>query len=537
MTKKYKFFLCAAIVGLTSMLFADEPQSLTKKATAGLIEDGLTDDLDVGVDGVKGLWFGGYNITDYNFDFGVGAYLGPLWISIFDEGTFSDSVTHEVSKKNDAFAEDGVNIDYIDVNNNDQTDVGAKNISNKLFTSFAVNKVGGQLYWYLDDVSSKASSWDKYTYTTETDTEKTDKQTQKKCNVANEFGAFFNGIKTPELTPLKLYFQLDQIGVFLKNIDSSTDTFVETKTTAKTTTEDHYTMSKNDTICPYGKFTVGFTFPTFGNTSTKFTVGDWFMYSIYSKDGSTTNKDVVDEIASTKTTTTDISYQYGNTNHLTNYVYPKFTTTYNLGESIKLKTAVAATVKTDVSPTVNSTKTTKTVVTDLDKTKNETTTTVKEETVVEGTFDQVKNSISTTLNPEVDLGFVYNVKPGKFDLMVGAKWYPGSFSWTTKSAKNEQITETSKETVTSSMGDTVVTKDTVTIKSKDGTGNNDSTAETASYAYSVSAATDDMLYVGCALYFTENVKMEMLYTSGFNTFSLMSGLLDSSLTVDFTVKF
>ena len=148
--RKRKYLLIAVLFLCTSFLGAQEySASLVKQATAGLIEDGFIDDFDVGIDGVEGVWFAGFNSKTYEFNFGYGTYFGPYWISIFDTGTFNANGQKVNSQKLDAVANDGVNIDYTDSFSNLSKNTTNK-LLNNLVVSFANNKVGGSLYWFLN---------------------------------------------------------------------------------------------------------------------------------------------------------------------------------------------------------------------------------------------------------------------------------------------------------------------------------------------------------------------------------------------------
>lgn len=543
-----KVVLFATVLGLTSLLFAGQPESLKKKATAGLIEDGLVDDFDVGVDDVKGLWFGGYNGQFSDFNFGYGVYLGKIWLSVFDEINASSFLSKKGAEKTiDEIAEDTVNVDKTKTTSKEYEEKKVSKFSNELNVAFAVNKVGAQLFWDVSDLSNNPDQKDNYT---EIKDGVIKTQNKNAYLGFNDVGANFNGVGIRDIGKVNFYLDLKQINcLFITNKSESTITTEadpnadpeEDPVTSFTNSNSSY---KAVSYKPQAVVEFGFKLPAIGKSVSTVSFNEKFNCEIPGKIIDNSKSETVDtsDINETITTTTILNTDEDTIVKWENTLTPKIKTTYDVGENLVIKTALeaAVTVSNDCSG-LNSRKTSVTETVTTDNVNAKTTKTRTEKEGYGGSFNNyLDTSISTSVTPKISCGLSYALKPNKCYVNIGALWQAGTFTWNYTTTTMQTGTETTKKTVTDEFGQETVTQDDVTILSAD-TPNEDSNPakESVEYTFTGSDPAADKLYVGTTWMLNENASIDLLYAAGVNTFSFLgtNGMFTSSLSATFTIKF
>lgn len=552
MTKMRNAAVFMAVLGLTSLLFAEAPKSLKKIATNDLIEDELVDNFDVGVDGAKGLWFAGYNGEYKDFNIGYGLYFGNIWVSVYDElskSTFDNF--KKATRDTDEVALDGMNVDY--TNSKYTYTKGEaetqRNIENNLYAALSIKNIGGQLYWKLNDTTPQN------TVTAEETTEKpaegtteTLKDSGFRYRGTNDIGVYVNGIRTKDIGNVKFYVELTEVGAEWKRDIQKTkkDNSEEngTLTTKSTTVTKWFTNDQYTYLKPYAGMELGLTLPALGNSTNQFTLNEKFSYEI-PFDTVKLNSEVVkeyDTLTGTQykvTTVTKAKTNYGVTGSWENVMTPKLTSTYALGENLTVKTAIDADVTMGFSKSgTNAYKTSTTEVTNYNKyTDTETKTVTEKKEVVGTTSNYVTKTFETKIEPRTSIGMSYAVKPGKFDVYVGGLWNAGTLTFVNESQKMAKTETTTKVTTTDEFGKEKVTDDTKTVTYADTpVDDTPDASEYKKFDFKGSNPSQDKIWLGSTMYFTENMKMDLLYTVGFDTFSVKQ-LLDTSLSVSFAIKF
>lgn len=548
MTKMKKAVVFMTVLGLTSMLFAEAPKSLKKTATNDLIKDELVDNFAVGVDEAKGLWFGGYDGSYKDFSVGYGQYFGNLWFSVYDNmNTLTLDVLNTKQVDTDAVAKDDVNVDYTDTTTTKTTkDNTARNIDNKLYVAGAMNKIGAQFYWFLEDTTNTTnnkSTTDAYTTADEKKVVTVNKHNAYKAK--NTFGFYVNGLKLPETGKALFFVELKDIGL---EWNANRDSWKENKTTTygaegKLGTADETKKGitrTGDYLKPYAAYNLGFSLPDVGLAQNKFTMYGKFGYSIpLNKTRSTTVK-VQNDYDQVVTTTTKTVTKSGVKGSWTNEFNPKLTSTYNFGDKLTAKTAFNAKIETSGSKNnMGGLKTTTTDIETKDVINATTKKTHEETTAIEGTYGYDVTTVKTTVEPNAAFAMNYAVKPNKFDVYVGAKWNAGTLTFEHKTQREKAVTTTSKITTTDEYGVEKVTTNTKTLHVKDTGAAGDAKNESRSFEFKGTNPAQDTLWVGSKLYLTENLQMDLAFTSGLTSFNLMgtNGLLTNSLSVTFAVKF
>lgn len=562
MKKMVKAALAAVLVCFSSSLFAAEPESFLKDTTFGLFEDEVVDNFAWGLDDTTGLVLGGFRSSDYNFNIGAGAWLGPLWWSIYDTGSFAATITNNKSVKNDAYAEDGINTDYVDVTTDTWKNRNpANNLKNDLFVSFSTGDWGIQSYWKLDDTTPAGN----YGKSTEYDEDKaTGYARSKESNIGkykakNTFGANFSGIGASELGDVDFYVQLDNFEVEwgkTANNESYTESYKQNGVTYTGgqhypdqtnnptwyydyNTIDHKVKDTNNTFKPSVSAQMGFSLPDLGSMTSKFILGEKFTGTLDFNKNVTTNTYVEEDFNSKTTTKTSSSSNEKMKFSWENTLSPIFVFDFDVGERLSIKASAGADVtlkgKTNNRPYTGTWIEEKTV---YDKI-NKTTTKQYQKNVDQWNGGQLEKEFETSVKPNTALALVYQVKPEKFNLNMGLELNVGTFTWTTTTKTNEAVKTTQYGEYTDDAGTKWVYQDDVTITNRgDGAGHNDVTAETKETKFVSKAAVAPNLKIGATWFITENASLDIAYTgTGFNNISLWNGLMGSNLKLMFTVKF
>lgn len=555
MTKMRKAVVFMTVLGLTSMLFAEAPKSIKKTATNDLIKDELVDNFAVGIDDAKGLWFGGYNGKFNNFSVGYGNYFGNLWVSVYDDMntlSFDRKNTNEVTT--DAVAKDGVNVDYTDTSSvKTNKDAANRNIKNDLYISGTVNKIGGQFYWKLDDTTPSTNNktvTESYTTADDKHYNKTDKVNV--YNAKNTFGFYVFGLKLPETGKINFFVELKDIGLEWNAANRTSSKLVEKTVygedgvlgTTSTETK-RVTRGAGNSLTPYAAYNLGFNLPEVGLAQNKFSMYGKFSYMIplnTSKLNSVVEDNNATQLGIVKTTTKKEVTKANVKGKWTNEMTPKVTTTYNFGDRLTAKTAFSAKVetsgqKTGVPSMVK-------LVEDVETVDNTNATTVKTHEESK-TYDASYNGyntveVTTTVEPNATLGMNFAVKPGKFDVYVGGKWNAGTLTFTHTSKKEKAVVDEKVVTTTDEFGKETVTTNTKTLHVADTAASGTGKTESRTFEFKGTSPSNDTLWIGSKLYLTENLQMDLAFSSALNTFSIMgssNGLLTSALSVTFAVKF
>lgn len=563
MKKTVKAALFAALVCFSSTLFAAEPVSFLKGTTYNLFEDETVDNLAWGLEDADGLVLGGFipGTAKYNFNIGAGAVLGSMWWSIYDFGSFVADQTTSQTVKLDTVAKDGINTDYTEADTTSGTSRNAaNNISNELYLSFVPGDWGIQSYWKVTDTSPAGNIGKR---TTHTETKATGVSTDNeynytKRNAVNTFGANFKGIGLAELNDADLYFQLNYFEVawgWNKTTTKSTTTNkYANKTYNKTTTNDNSATHK---LTPAFGAEMGFNLSDLGTMSTKFVLGEEFKSTLAIQNkkvvtdtvAETFNNSVATQKTTTKTTTTTKDGDGANRFTWENTLAPKFIFDFDVGERLAIKASVGADVKVSNTPgDKNGYKTTVTETTTYNElTKTTTKSYSKDVTLANAAYrDFVTDKVETKVTTATALALVYQVKPEKFNLNMGVKWNPGTFTWTASKTTRQTAKETSYAYNINEAGTKTVTTDTVTPHTYTGDTSADDTqanftAEEKSTQFVATAAAAPELQIGASWFITEKATLDLAYEAELASISVLNvwgdSLLSSSFKIMFSVKF
>lgn len=529
---------------VATMGLAWSQESELKTNTAGLIEDGVIDNLDFGFDddeeGSKGIVFAGTNASEVQA--GFGQYFGDgLWLSFYDRYNYAavgisetESITHTYGTT------DGINVDYVDTARTLTVGSGSKALYNKFAVGIALNNgMGFQPYWTMNNwltyktpyQITAGSGLSTTTTTTETSSGSTATGTSTESEYTdikhktrdNIWGVNFNGIGTPKLLgERELYFALNEIRV-KSNLekgsgDYSNSTKVNGTTTTSTTADG---TLKTGTITPGINLETGFFLAQFGVVKTNFELEEDFEMG-FEVSESNTHHSVVTNTATKKTTvSTDYERNYGDYFSWSNTLTPKFIFDFDVDERLTLKAkasfAVGLSRTSNDGDTYETTKTTKTY------DKSSSTTTVNTVHTKASAGDQNQVDFTATLSPKFDLGFVYQAVPDRLNLNFGISVLTGKFTWKKTDKTNTNENTVVKTTNKDELGNTTSTT-TVTV--------NQGSAETSEYSFS-NGYTNATVYLGATWFFSPNVKMDVYYAnSGTALFSDTN-----TFGIDFSIKY
>lgn len=520
-----KMLSLVSVAFMVQAIFAQMPSSNTKSVTQDLITDEIVDNLDTGAEGQKSLFFGGYDSTNKLIQAGYGQGFGDaLWFSLYDGYYLYGNTSNTDSATSDSVARDGVNIDYTD-NSNKATIKGYNNLKNNLAFSMYINKkIGGTFFWNTDTI------WDNYydntdptgalldttnntttTTTTSSSTESTSNGTKTNTiynalnnkSAKNTFGLNFNGVSTPNLFgDLNFYVALNAISVAIDNryINvgyDKTSTLNGFKTPTDTAS---YTGTYNlNRITPALEFQTGITGKKLWDVVTpSFILIENFQMTFRKYENSYNyNQLITNTVTEKETRNTNYELNPGKYKDWMNTLTPRADFSFDLGERITLKTRAQAEVSFgNVYKAADRTTTTITTTTENKITGD--TSIIKQVT----TTGSATNSdvFTTKVTPKFDVGLVYQVVPGKFNVNIGMGAKSGVLTWTKTTTTNSNIPRIDKTTSTNFAGEEV-TSSTITVGNGDGPAPGDATAETkvtnfTSSTPSVNAAIGFTLFLG-----------------------------------------
>ena len=492
-TKVLFLSLAAGTIFAGSTAFAQVPSSNTKTVTSGLIEDGLVDVIDTGIEG-KSIFFGGYERGSGLIEAGYGSYFGDgLWLSLYDGWFMNASETKTESVTNDGVALDGVNTDYTDVSKSAETE-GSKSIKNNLaFSAFFNNKTGGTLWW--NTVRTKYSGYSSSdpagvitpssgkTVTSSSEESHAENTASKKeysslenKDSADTIGITFNGVRADFTEDTKAYVKLNQVSLAYTN--RYIDLAWKTDSTVNASAIDAkkhplysgtYDFSK---YTPYVEFEGGFTMKKIADFITpSFVLIEGFKMSFRNNENTFNYKELTTNTNSTLVSkNTDYSLSAGDYLEWSNTETPRFNFAFDAGQGITLKARAQAAVPFSGKST-SADKYTTTVTTST--TDRLTGLTTLSRTVTEEGDSTEEDVFAVDVNPVFSLGMVYEVIPEKFNISFGVTASSGTLSWTKTTRKNSYIPSVSTTTYTNEAGETTVTANSVTPANGDGTSGND----------------------------------------------------------------
>lgn len=522
-----KRITAAAVLALCGAAFAQN--SNTKTATAGLITDGVVDKLATGTGNDTLLFFGGYDFNAIQAQAGLGYQFGNLWVSAYDAYSLSANTTESETAKADSVAKDGVNTDYTDETNTASVS-GSSTFKNTLkAAAFWNNRFGAQFYWTANNTNYSGFSTNPIASlsglgsgTTTTKNSDEDHAAGTTTNTEygalenkthnNTFGLDFNGIQWKADNDLAFYVKLDKIEVALadtyRKAAWATDITLNGSTVgagAQTSYEGEY---QNLDITPKVQFQLGLnTAKLFDRVGLQVVLVESFAPTFRSYTDTYSNTTVT-ETATTRTTTAN-SYDSSYPDYFKweNVLTPRLNFSFDAGDSVILKARidVPVTLGGETYSARESTKTERTAT--YDKTTGTTTYTTKETTQANGrNYDY----FSTTVNPQFMLGLVYKVKPGKFNINVGAKLNSGALTWTTKENTNSDTGTRTVTTSTNAAGETTTTSVKYTSSSNDTAASGENpTANDKSTTFK-SDTPSAAAYLGGTWFLTDNIQFDTL---------------------------
>lgn len=522
-----KMLSLVSVAFMVQAIFAQMPSSNTKIVTQDLITDEIVDNLDTGAEGQKSLFFGGFDYSYGLIQAGYGQGFGDaLWFSLYDGYYLKGNTTNTDSATSDSVARDGVNIDYTD-NSNKATINGYNNLKNNLAFSMYINKkIGGTFFWntdttwdnYYDNTDpigalngSQYSGYTSIETTTSSSTESTSNGTTTNTiynalnnkSAINIFGLNFNGVSTPKLFgDLNFYVALNAISVKIDNryINvgyDKTSTLNGFKTPTDTAS---YTGTYNlNKLTPALEFETGITGKKLWDVVTpSFILIENFQMTFRKYENSYNYNQLTKNTATEKVTqNTNYELNPGKYKDWMNTLTPRADFSFDLGERITLKTRAQAEVSFGNVYTAAD-RTTTTITTTTEKKTTGETTIIKQVTTT-GTATN-SDVFTTEVTPKFDVGLVYQVVPGKFNVNIGMGASSGVLTWTKTTTTNSNIPQIITTTSTNNAGEEV-TYSTITLENGDGPAAGDATVETkvtnfTSETPSVNAAIGFTLFLG-----------------------------------------
>ena len=539
--KKTKVLLLAVAGAIMAGgAFSESPSSNTKTVTGGLIEDGLVDSFDTGVEGKNILFFGSYGMNDGTIRAGYGKRFSPkLWLSLYDGWYMNAGTQTEETSTKDSVSSDGVNTDYTDSSSSAQVSGNSRIKNNLAFSAYLDNKIGGTFYWNTDSSNLQGYAatdptgmlQDKSgTTTTKVSTENHEDGTTSVTEYSalenkkseNTFGISFNGIQTKYLMgERKLYFKLNTLQ-FTK-ASRFIDLAWSTKTTLNSSTIDSGEQPSYkgtydyNTYTPYLELEAGWGLKKIWDFVTpQFTIIEGFQMSFRSNENTYTySKNTANTSLLNTRQTTSFKMDQGDYSNWKNTLTPRFDFDFDLGENITLKTRAQAGIS--LSNTFTGADKYTTTVTTRTKDLTNGDVTVTKKTTSSGAASETE-IFTTTVSPEFALGLVYKVIPGKFNINLGLSASSGSLEWKKTVKTNSNIAESSVTTFTNAAGETTVTGRSYTAKNGDGTGSGDAAEEKQTNSFSA-AAPDATARFGFTWFLGEKAQLDsyMLYGTSAGT--------------------
>lgn len=505
--KKIMVAVAALLCG-AAMLFAQTSE--VKNATSGLIEDGAIDSLDFGTEDADGIVFVQYNPNSVRA--GWGKYLADsFWFSIYDNYYLngSSSVTNSVQKTYGT--EDNINVDYIDKHNWQNLSGNTLNLQNTLGIGFdIVDTFGMQILWTANwsdyqsaDGTTTVSDTNESTPQGSKSSEKYDKIKHYDRN--NTFTFKFNDLGITDAGDNEFFFTLNNIKLEY-NVAKNAYEYKYEKTVNGFTTGD-YKSSKNYVgtgLNPSITFETGFVIAESDIAKTKLAFENTFAMNFNLVKDSNKNTNV------TETSTNKYVYEYSNTTtpgkklYLKDTLTPKFDFEFDVSDRLELKAQVKAAVS--ITEDKQAANTRKEVSTNTTYNKVTGTKSIDKTTTTRGD-PQNTETLTTSVSPNLALGFVYQAVPEKININFGVNVAPRAYNWTVTTTTNSNINRVETTENTDQYGNVSGSKK-VTIENYGGT-------ESKQVSFSKNGGAGTEFNIGTTFFFTENVKFDTWYRAGF----------------------
>lgn len=517
--------LCAAFV-------IAEPTSLVKKTTAELIEDGAIDSFAFGNEEGKGIVYGKYDSYENRVELGWGnAIADKLWLSVYDAYYLYGTETKTESLTKVYGTDDGVNVDYVDENPREvTTDTSELNFDNKLGVGLAFNnKFGVQAYWRANwknyknpnsinndgtmSVATTLSNESKNSGTGYTASRKYDNV--KNYNRANLIKFNFKGAGIENVGDIAFYAKLNNVRADLNfNVKSNDYTSVAATNGTKTTDISATGLNSITDINPGLEIETGFNLPAWGVAKPQLSFVEDFSMEFKLRKYNTSRSTYSENVNSKTTNTVDYDVTQGGRIYWKNVLTPRLTVDFDLGEKLTLKTRASAAISLNQTKAESDTYTRTTTATTYNKatgnsTVQKTTVTAASSNPSVGTANRNMSSFTTAVTPKIDLGLVYQTIPGKMNINFGATVNPGAYTWTTTEYTNANINTVTVVENTNEYGTSDKTTN-VNVNGNSTTG----TAETRTTTFT-NAGTTTALNLGATWFFTDAVKLDVYYSTGF----------------------
>lgn len=277
---------------------------------------------------------------------------------------------------------------------------------------------------------------------------------------------------------------------------------------------------------------LGMTLPSFGIVTPKFEFADEIS-GYYTGNVNNSSSKTIKTTYTTKTTTeTSTSTNYGADFNLANVATPAMKFTFDAGENVKIAAKVKVPVTFDYTRNGADFSATRTVTTTeaLDR-STKTVNNVYAESAVNGND---LNQYTVEVIPEVDLGIVWAIMPGKLNFNFGVAATAGDFKWVTKNTTASKKTLNNKTVDTDEFGVETVTADSKSLLAAvDPNGNNTDTSECV---YSVTSA-NVKGSLGATLFLGEYATLDMLIANTVDNYGLENFFQNWNFDIMFSVKF
>ena len=533
--KKFMVVLAALVFG-TAMLFAQTSE--VKNTTFDLIEDGAIDSLAFGIEEKEGLSYIQFNEGAAAIDFGWGKWLSDsFWLSIYENYNKNAALSNGKSVSKTYGVKDGINIDYIDNNINDNKS-GNFSLYNTLGLGLGFGNFGTQIVWntnttinnsglYVDNGENIVNFYnggDKETNNTPSGTKTIQKYDNIKNFTSNNTFTFnFDGAGVEGLGDANFYAKLNSVSFGWNNTTKASDYSNVTTVYGKETSNISTSLSDiQNLLTPGLSFELGFDLPSNDYVEPKLVFEDSFAIGFKADKRSKKHTKVTDSLSEKETIVTDYSIKPGKYLKIENTLTPKCVFDFNFSDALTLKAQVAAGISfTNTNTKAGTYEYTQTTTT-LTKASGESTVHKVIKTASYGDFNT--NNLIVSLTPDYSLGLVYEVKPGKMNLNFGIDVTHGSYSWTLDTNENPNINTVTITEDTDKLGNTTGSK-TVSI------ANTNSESKTSNFNASNSGT--GLFHIGGTWFFSENVKLDAYYGNSFTNLLAGSNIFGIDLCVLF----
>lgn len=542
--KKVKVLAVSAmIMGLGSMVFAN-PDSMTKVATQGLIEDGVVDSLATGLEENKGfgsIQYGQNGNQAKRFNLSAGAWANEdLWtgFSLAVQNNIEETWTDRVHK---TYTMADGEVVFVDTTKTDTDATSATpSLENSLSVSAYSKKLnkGAELFW------DGTFDYTKINITQVSDTEPTSVNSQVVHNAGtlnynNTFGFNFSDVKTKASEKNGLSLSLETVEFIVKGNESSTkDKFTseEYGDAVGQGTQVLKNKSSTTTGVEDGGFVTGslsFDLPALGSMNTKFVLVDKFG-GAYNGDIGFSGKKTVTTTNTAITTETTKSSRFNTGDfYLQNVATPRLNFSFDAGDKVKVAARIDAPVDFKYTRDgVTYTKTTVKTVAENKEYSTSTTTVAKTETLV-GDDKTNDNSYNVSVSPEAKVGIVWSVVPHKLNINLGVTANAGTYTCEVASSRASKKMLKNNTEVTDEFG-----VKTVTVDSKTAVNTAASHAEdTRTTTFTAVPALVKGSF-GSTIFLGDKVSLDLLLLTGSTTgFSVGSFLTGTTASIMFNVKF